>query len=130
MVPELTEANKLRMNSVSQSAFNVALGGFLSLIAAFASQMVIASFLGAGAKMDAFLTELGLLSYLQAVLLRGASFVYIVARDLLTGTYYYVTSVFRLDRQKVISLLRIVGVEQVLGGTRPARQPGARMLLR
>ena len=133
------------MNSVSQAAFKVALGGLVCSIAGFAHQMVIASSLGAGAKMDAFLTELGLPFHLQAVLRRGASVVFVLAPDLLSQTRCVArelsvicavaggvcaTIAFRLDRRTAMSLLRIVGVEQVLGGIRLGGQPGAGILLR
>jgi putative peptidoglycan lipid II flippase len=92
-------------SAVAQSAFKVSLGGLFGLVTGLASQMIIASFFGAGAEMDAFLTALVVPVYFQAVLLSGLPFVFIPAfveaetvRDdnqawALAGTFFCLTAV-------------------------------------
>ena len=91
-------------SAVAQSAFKVSLGGLFGLIAGLASQMIVASFFGAGAEMDAFLTALVVPVYFQSVLLSGLPFVFIpafveaeaVGDDrqawALTGTFFWLTA--------------------------------------
>lgn len=99
---------------IARSAFKVMAGGLITLIAGLASQVVIASFFGAGKEMDAFLTALAVPVYLEAVLLGGLSFVIIPAfikrrmqnREdeawALVGTFFWLTL-------GVMSLVAIVG---------------------
>ena len=63
--------------SISQSAFKVGLGSALGLIFGLVSQVLIASYFGASAEMDAFLTALAVPLYLEAILVGGLSFVFI-----------------------------------------------------
>ena len=63
--------------SVSRAAFRMGAGGLFSLVAGFASQMVIAALFGVGEAMDAYITALAVPIYAQAVLLAGLSFAFI-----------------------------------------------------
>jgi putative peptidoglycan lipid II flippase len=104
MAQEISDASASTNRSVSRSAFKVTLGGFFSLLAGLASQVITAAFFGAGAEMDAYLTAMVVPLYLQAVLLSGLSFVFIPAfvneeakgNDenawALAGTFFWLTS--------------------------------------
>lgn len=81
------------------------MGSLLGLVAGLGSQILVASFFGAGSEMDAFLTALAIPIYLEAVLLGGLSFVFIPAfiaeqsagREedawALVGTFFWLTFV-------------------------------------
>jgi putative peptidoglycan lipid II flippase len=90
--------------AVAHSAFKVSVGGLFGLVTGLASQMIIASFFGAGAEMDAFLTALVVPLYFQSVLLSGLPFVFIPAfvdaeeagddneAWALAGTFFWITA--------------------------------------
>lgn len=79
MAPEINKKDTPSNNFVARSAFKVALGSLLTLIAGFGLQVTIAYHFGPGAEMDAFLTALAVPLFLQAVLLTGLPFVLIPA---------------------------------------------------
>ncbi|MCB0133243.1 MAG: hypothetical protein KDD78_20410, partial [Caldilineaceae bacterium] len=76
-VKSAANAAEREHRSVSRAAFRMGAGGLFSLVAGFASQMVIAALFGVGEAMDAYLTALAVPIYAQAVLLAGLSFAFI-----------------------------------------------------
>lgn len=119
--------DKHNNKNVTRSAFKATIGSVFSLLLGFVSSVLIASLIGTGTEMDAYLTAFVIPTYIQAVLLTGLAFVLIpqFIRETvegrtedawgMVGTFFWLT----IGILTGITLIGLIFASEILGTTAP-----------